>query len=143
MGGRILTHSFSSTVYSAIKATAQQHPIEVVATESRPLCEGKELAQMLTAQGISTTLIADEQALTLLPSCDAVWVGADTVAEEFFVNKVGTLAIAKAAHEGGIPLFVLCDSLKFLPEGREYPQSTNPSFEKIPRCYVRAVITEE
>ena len=139
MGGRILTHSFSGTVYAAIRASAERRPIEVIATESEPGGEGRELVQKLTAEGIPATLIADRE----IPSCDAVWVGADTVAKEFFVNKVGTLAIAKAAEERGIPLFVLCDSLKFLPEGREYPESTNPSFEKIPRRYVRAVITEE
>lgn len=148
-GDKILTHSASGNVLSALLAAHQIHGIEVIVTESRPMLEGRELARALSKAGIPTTLIVDALAPSLLPECKMVWVGADAVADDYFVNKIGTLGIALAAQRLEIPFYVLHDPLKILPEGASWstqdhpPEEVwrgaprnmrvrNPYFEKIP-----------
>ncbi len=148
-GDKILTHSASGNVLSALLAAHEAHGIEVIVTESRPLLEGRDLARALSKAGLPITFIVDALAPSLLPECKMVWVGADAVADDFFVNKIGTLGIALAAQRLEIPFYVLHDPLKILPEGapwstQDHPPEEvwrgaprnirvrNPYFEKIP-----------
>lgn len=149
-GDKILTHSASGNVISALLAAHQKVGIEVIVTESRPMLEGQELAQKLAKAGVPVTFIVDALAPSLLPECAMVWVGADAVGEDFFVNKIGTLGIALAAQRLEIPFYVFHDRLKVLPKGSRWETSgdhppeevwrgaprgvtvRNPYFEKIP-----------
>ena len=159
-GDKIKTLSASGTVLQCLLAAHREKGIEVCLSESRPLLEGEQLARQLAAAKVPTTLVVDAALLTLLPHCQAVWVGADTLTLDFFVNKIGTLALALAANRMGVPFYVLCDSLKQLPSGFEHKREAdhpitevlnsppeglavqNPYFERVPLDLVTAIVTE-
>jgi ribose 1,5-bisphosphate isomerase len=114
--GTLMTHSMSGTVLDVILACKAQ--IErIIVLEGRPRFEGRNMAQLLVRQtGIAVTLITDAQADIFLPQCQALVVGADTVlVDGDVINKAGTALLAWAALGHNVPLYVLCETLKFSP----------------------------
>ncbi len=112
----LLTHSYSSTVYhTLINAQEKYGQIQVTCTESRPLCEGVQLAQALAEQNISVSLIVDSALFSQLQWVDAVLIGADAITNEGVINKIGSQGLALAAYQHHIPVYVLCSTQKFLP----------------------------
>jgi translation initiation factor 2B subunit (eIF-2B alpha/beta/delta family) len=118
--GAVLTLSYSSTVRAALLEAAKTTPLRVICLESRPLNEGRGLANELAGAGISTTVAVDAAAESLLPECAAVLLGADSVGDRGVVNKIGSAALARGAKHLGVPLLVATDSSKLLPAG--FPQ---------------------
>jgi len=115
-GARVLTHSFSSTVLSAIGAArARGRSLSIVCTESRPLFEGRTAAEQALALGLSATLIVDAAIGEWAGRCTLALVGADCVSPEGVTNKIGTRLLALAAREHGIPVYALAESSKFFP----------------------------
>lgn len=111
-GETVITHSFSSTVVAVLEKL-QNQSIQVIVTESRPRCEGYQLAQQLSQWAIPTTLITDAQVGLFVQHADVALVGADTLlADGALVNKVGTYPLALAAHAQGIPFYVCCEQFK-------------------------------
>jgi methylthioribose-1-phosphate isomerase len=84
--------------------------IEVLACETRPLLQGARLtAWELQRAGIPVTVLTEGAAAARLAQggVDAVIVGADRVAANGDVaNKIGTYALAIAAHHHGVPFYV-------------------------------------
>ena len=114
--GVIMTYSRSSTVLRAVTAMAEQdRRVQVLCSESRPMCEGQTLASELGWAGIDVALGIDMALFGWLPEADALVLGADSVSDAGVVNKVGTAQLARAAAERGIPRIVLCAATKFLP----------------------------
>jgi ribose 1,5-bisphosphate isomerase len=112
LGGTLMTHSLSGTVLEVLTACASTIE-QVIVLEGRPRYEGREVALALHTAGIATTLITDAQADIFLPRCRAVIVGADSVlANGDILNKAGTALLAWAARGHGLPLYVLCETLK-------------------------------
>jgi translation initiation factor 2B subunit (eIF-2B alpha/beta/delta family) len=139
----------------------QLQPEQVFATESRPLREGETLARVLARAGIATTLLTDAAVAQWICEVDAVVVGADTVTQDgAVINKVGTRAVAAAAHVERVPFYVVCDSWKFAPWSRtavgleEGPQGQvsrlrlplvrvrNPYFDLTPPGLVTRIVCE-
>ncbi|UCF07277.1 MAG: translation initiation factor eIF-2B [Thermoplasmata archaeon] len=111
----ILTHSYSATVIDSLVFAHQKGSLfGVIATESRPLFEGRRTAQLLSEAGIEVTLIADMAAFYLLDDVDIILTGCDCVCENGVVNKVGTKGLAIAAAQFNVPFYVLCERNKFL-----------------------------
>jgi translation initiation factor 2B subunit (eIF-2B alpha/beta/delta family) len=112
----ILTHSASSTVFRTILRAKQigRRP-RVYCLESRPLYEGRNLAMGLAENGIDVTLCVDSAVYSNLKDTELVLVGADSLAEEGVVAKVGTAGLAVCAQSLGIPCYVLADSTKIWP----------------------------
>jgi len=113
----IFTHSAGSTVRAALLHSVKAgRRITVHCTESRPVCEGRALAQELARAGIATTLSTDSLAFSLLRQArdPVLATGADAVTAEGVINKAGTLGLATAARSWGIPFYVLAGSEKFL-----------------------------
>lgn len=161
-GCTVLTHSRSSTVLAALLlARSKGLEFEVVCTESRPLYEGRKVAEVLGKDGIRTTLVTDASVSHVVPRVDLVMVGADSVSGEGLVNKMGTCGVALAARAHGVPFYALCGTEKFLPssypyfeiEARDpeevwpgYPQAVevlNYYFEVTPLEYVSGLVTEK
>jgi len=114
----ILTHSFSSTVFEAIRSAASSaRDLRVICTESRPALEGVNLAKKLTAEGVGVYLALDSAAPYLLREVDLVLTGGDALSPLGLVNKIGTYGIATAAKELGVPFYALCGTDKILTEG--------------------------
>ncbi|HXG90820.1 MAG TPA: hypothetical protein VNN73_00430 [Blastocatellia bacterium] len=160
-GARVLTHSRSSTALAAfVEARRSGKEFSVVATESRPLLEGRALAETLARENVNVTVIADAAAAVVLDEVDFVFVGADRVTTECVVNKIGTRMIALAARERAVPVYSLCDTSKFIAHdfGSANEQRSgdelwpgapkgivviNRYFEPTPLEYFAGVVTED
>jgi translation initiation factor 2B subunit (eIF-2B alpha/beta/delta family) len=157
--GTVATVSSSSTVRAALLHGAASRDVRVVCLESRPFNEGQLLAEGLAKAGVSVVYAVDAAAASLVPDCDMVLLGADSIGDAGVVNKIGSAALAEPAHRLGIPVHVISDETKILPPG--FPQHTrddrpgeevwrarvgvrvwNRYFEAIPLEWVTSVVTE-
>ena len=160
-GATVMTHSRSSTVVAAlIKAVGDQKTISVIATESRPILEGRIVAARLVREGANVRLIADAAAALMMKEADLIFVGADTVTPHAVINKIGTHMIAMEARWRGLPVYALCDGSKLTarasglierqhsaeelwPEPPEGISVVNYYFEPTPLAYFTGIITED
>lgn len=118
--GVVLTHSRSGTVERVLTllATPPTAITGAFVTESRPGGEGVATARALASTGIPVTLVADAAVGLIAGQAGCVVVGADSVRSDgSLVNKVGSYPLALAAHAAGVPVFVLCETLKIAPSG--------------------------
>jgi translation initiation factor 2B subunit (eIF-2B alpha/beta/delta family) len=111
---RVVTVSFSRTVAMVMERLAQSRRLRVSCSESRPALEGRTLAARLVSAGVAVTCFADAALGHALGGADAVVVGADAVAPEWFLNKSGTRMLAAAAAQQGVPVYVLASRDKFV-----------------------------
>jgi methylthioribose-1-phosphate isomerase len=145
---------------------------EVIATETRPLCQGSRLtAWELKKAGIPFRLITDSMAGFIMNRgmIDAVIVGADRIAHNGdTANKIGTYTLAVLAKENSIPFYVaapmttvdksITSGAEIVIEERSSEEVTciggvrlapegvealNPAFDVTPGKYITAIITEE
>jgi len=111
-GPTVLTHSLSSTVVEACRLL-KDTGLRMIITESRPLGEGRQLAERFSAWNVPVIYITDAQIGLFVGQADAVLVGADSVlADGAVVNKAGTYPLALAARDHGVPFYVCCESFK-------------------------------
>lgn len=177
---RVLTHcnagilatSAWGTALGVIRELHERGAVELVyADETRPLLQGARLtAWELAADGIPHTLQVDSAApSTILRGLvDCAVVGADRItANGDVANKIGTLGVALACREAGIPLLVAApwstvdlataDGSQIEIEERSGAEVTalggtrtapdvtpgfNPAFDVTPARFVAAVATE-
>lgn len=119
-GAVIVTHSFSSTVATALLgAWRKGQRFSVICTESRPVLEGIALAKVLAGAGIAVRLITDAAIYRHMAGATLAMSGADTVALQGVVNKAGTALLALAARAHRRRFLVLAGTHKFLPASRE------------------------
>ena len=160
-GGRVLTLSASSTVRRSLCHAAGRRTFDVICLESRPGCEGRDMAVLLAARGIPVSLAVDAACGAVVRDCDVVLVGADSIGDLGIVNKIGTRAMALLARRAGVPMYSIADSTKLLPAGwqqelddsraeREvWPDAPagigiwNRYFEATPLAYFDGVVTED
>jgi translation initiation factor eIF-2B subunit delta len=161
-GGIVLTHSFSTTVYTALMETKNRgKQFTVICTESRPMLEGVMLAKKLGQAAIPVRLVLDAATFLWLPRADCILVGADAVTIAGVTNKIGTLGVALAARVWGKAMYCLCSSHKFLPANHpptsrhqhasheiitEIPENVtvdNDYFDTTPLEYFTAIVMEK
>ena len=137
--GTVMTHSASATVREAL---VHGGPARVVCTVSEPNGEGRELADELSAQGLTVELVADEDAAHAVTSVDTLLVGADSVFRDgSLVNKTGTSALAVAANESQVPVVVACETFKLAPFDPTEPREEE--FELTPADRIDHYVTDE
>jgi translation initiation factor eIF-2B subunit delta len=159
-GCRVMTISYSDTVLRALQRAGPRLG-HVYVCESRPLMEGRQLAQGLHNSKVPVTLLTDAQAFSVMPSVDCVLVGADAVLHNRdAVNKAGSALLALAARRFDKPFYVAANSLKWerqpntvrfdeanadeevwssAPEGVKI---SNLYFDRIPRDLITLLISE-
>ncbi len=144
---------------------------EVYADETRPLLQGSRLtAWELEKSSIPYRILPDGAASMAILSgrIDAALIGADRIARNGdSANKIGSVAVALACHEAGIPFLVVApestvdrskkDGSEIDIEIRKDEEIThfkglqvaplgaktfNPAFDVTPSKYISAVITE-
>ena len=164
-GATIMTHSYSSTVVAALReVSSERRGIRVVVTRSGPGRTGEETARQLGGFGIPVTLIDDTATAVHMPSVSILMLGADTVCADGVVNGIGSYQLAVVSAAIRVPVYVLCDSLKFDPEltredadlEDEEPSETfepsglpagvvvnNPRFDFTPLDLVTGIVTED
>ena len=161
-GSKVMTFSASGSILAILKKAKEMgRGFEVVVAESRPMFEGRLLARFLGNAKIPVTLIADAAMGAFAKDADILLVGADSISESSFVNKVGTFYLCLLSREYQIPLYVACERSKFI-SGKWRPsphaggdpgeildsellnvRAENPYFEEIPLSFCRQVITNE
>jgi methylthioribose-1-phosphate isomerase len=170
--GPLATTGSGTALGVIIEAHRQGKKIEVLATETRPLCQGARLtAWELKRAHVPFRLITDSMAGHFMKEAriDMVVVGADRIARNGdTANKIGTYSIAVLAHENGIPFYIAAPSTTFddrIATGEEivieerspdevthlYGKRTapegievcNPAFDVTPARYITGFITEK
>lgn len=138
-GKTVMTHSASATAREALLHAA---PSRVVCTTSEPVGEGVPFSQELAAAGLTTEVVADEDAGHAVQSVDVLLLGADTVFRDgALINKIGTRDLAKAAHKAGVPVIVACEVLKIVPDDPRDPDEER--FDLTPPESIERFVTEE
>jgi translation initiation factor 2B subunit (eIF-2B alpha/beta/delta family)/ADP-ribose pyrophosphatase YjhB (NUDIX family) len=164
--GHVLTLSRSGTVLATLRHSADAHAgattgVEAVTVaESRPACEGIDVAETLATAGLDVRVCTDAAVAGVLAGeeVDCVLVGADTVLPDGrVVNKTGTRGTAIAADRENVPVYVATASDKISPEptarvesgptdavhdGDGGVEAINPTFDVTPGEHIDAVLTE-
>ena len=154
----VFTHCHSNTVVQAlIYAKKQGKKFQVYNTETRPLYQGRKTAKQLSKAKIKVTTFVDSAMHDAIKRSNVVFLGADAILRSGVINKIGSTGIAELSHIHKKPLYIISDSWKFFPksakiEERNFhevwqhaPKSIkvrNPAFSKIPKKYIKAVISE-
>jgi methylthioribose-1-phosphate isomerase len=145
---------------------------EVFADETRPLLQGSRLTAWELAQlGIAYRVLPDGAAASALFAglIDAALIGADRIARNGdSANKIGSLGVAVAAKEAGVPFLVVAPEStvdRKLERGEEIEiefrsdsevtslagvatapigsKTYNPAFDVTPARYITAVVTDK
>ena len=168
--GRLATAGWGTALGIVYAKAAAGEPVEVLASESRPLLQGARLtAWELADAGVPVTLVVEGAVAAALAAgrADAVVVGCDRVARNGDVaNKIGTYSHALAARAAGVPFYVAGPLSSFdlaTRSGAEIPIEErrpaevlavggqeiappvsvfNPAFDITPAYLVTAFITE-
>ncbi|SFR50651.1 NUDIX domain-containing protein [Halogeometricum limi] len=157
----VATLSRSGTVTTAL---CELDPTHVVVSESRPEREGVTVAETVARETDARVTLTTEAALPAALASrdvDAALVGADAVDPDgSVVNKTGTRALALAAREAGVPVYVVAARDKIRPTGdggvgdEESPREAVydgraeiavycPTFERVPAADVDGFATED
>jgi ribose 1,5-bisphosphate isomerase len=161
----VLTHCHSSTVTCMLKKAKQTGiDFQVICTETRPVFQGRTTAKEMLNADIKTTFIVDSAARFFMNHVDLAIVGADAITSEGnVINKIGTSAVALAAHEARTPFYVVSELLKFDPATmygdyekieergtsevwKNAPSGLvirNPAFDVTRRDFIHGIICEE
>ena len=107
-----ITISDSSAVREALAMAG--HIDTVVVGESRPMFEGRGMAEYLSKIGKRVVFVADAALISFVEQVDMIVLGADAVTDDAFVNKVGSKCLSLAAHLKNKMVFVLADTSKVL-----------------------------
>jgi len=166
-GAIVLTHSLSDSVLRTLRAVARQRKnIGIIATESRPLLEGRRTLEAASEIGFTSQLIPDAAMASRVKDATVALVGADAILPSgAFVNKTGTFLLALSASYFGVPLYVAAETTKVDPRtveghppilGERSPEELtqgwkpprgvtvwNKFFELTPGEFVEAYVTEE
>lgn len=169
--GGLATSGYGTALAPIYLAQERGRPVAVFVDETRPLLQGARLTTWeLLRAGIEAVLMPDSAAATVLSrgEASAVIVGADRIAANGDVaNKIGTLPLAIAAHEFGVPFYVAAPLSTVdldTPSGADIPieerdpnevteiaghriaptgvEAFNPAFDVTPNRFVTAIITD-
>ncbi len=170
--GALVAAGGDGTALGVIRAAYENGTaLHVYADETRPRLQGARLTMWeLQRWGIPATLIADGAAASLMRAgnIQSVIVGADRIAANGdTANKIGTYALALAAHAHGIPFYVAAPmntTDATLPNGDAIPiekrdaeeittvagvrvaaegvDAYNPAFDVTPAALITGIITE-
>lgn len=107
----VATYSNSGLVKSVI-GHYRTRIREVYISESRPAGEGKEAALSFSKAGINVMYMVDAHLPEMLGKVDLLLLGADSVGERIFANKIGSTMLLKTARSNMVRSVVVFESLK-------------------------------
>ncbi|CAR27469.1 hypothetical protein ZYGR_0I07440 [Zygosaccharomyces rouxii] len=116
-GSIIVTYGSSKVltdllIYNAVEL---KKDFQVIVVDSRPLFEGRKMADQLRRHGVNVlyALITSLDAIFNM-NVDYVFLGAHSILSNgFLYSRVGTAMLAMCAKRRNIPVLVCCESLKF------------------------------
>lgn len=88
---------------------------QIIIVDSRPLFEGRKMADMLRSRGLNVMYVLITSLGTVFNmDIDYVFLGAHSILSNgFLYSRVGTAMLAMSAKRRNIPVLVCCESLKF------------------------------
>jgi translation initiation factor 2B subunit (eIF-2B alpha/beta/delta family) len=95
----ILVHSYSGMLLESLKSVP--NTLNIYCTESRPIFEGRRLAERLAETHHKVYLITDMAAFSVLPRVELTAFGCDAITPRGIVNKIGTAPLAESAQRQG------------------------------------------
>ena len=160
----LFTHCHSSTVANILIAAKKEGKSFIVHnTETRPLLQGRIMAQQLAQHGIKVIHYIDSAARFALKNADLMLIGCDAITSEGkVINKIGSEMFCEMAYKYDVPIYVCTNSWKFDPETiygveedieernfrevwKDKPKNVtivNPAFEKINPDLISGIISE-
>lgn len=138
--GVFVTTSASTTLEAAFAALGKAGRIHTLyCCEALPGGEGAEFAKRLRGLRIRAEAIPDAAAAVAVDCADLVVIGADAVAPDWIVNKVGSRPLATVAELAGKRAVVVAGTAKLVPQpiaevidGRVRTDPARAAFEKVP-----------
>ncbi|CCX10029.1 hypothetical protein FPQ18DRAFT_294896 [Pyronema domesticum] len=111
----IVTFSKSQVVEKALlEAKERGKNFRVVVVDSRPLEEGRNLLESLCEAGIECSYSSLYALDDLMADATKVFVGAHAMmANGSLYSRAGSSVVSMAASAAGIPVLVLCETIKF------------------------------
>eukprot|EP00002_Diphylleia_rotans_P009407 TRINITY_DN1957_c0_g1_i2.p1 TRINITY_DN1957_c0_g1~~TRINITY_DN1957_c0_g1_i2.p1 ORF type:complete len:343 (-),score=87.63 TRINITY_DN1957_c0_g1_i2:464-1492(-) len=162
----ILTFNVSTTVVQFLKNAARKRKFEVIVAETAPSYVGHEVAKLLSADNIQTTVIADSAVFAIMSRVSKVIVGTHAVvADGGIISHSGGHLVALAAKHHSVPFIVLTGLYKLSPlhayeydtfgdlgapsavlnfEGADYLDNVNvvnPTYDYVPPNLISLFIT--
>lgn len=108
----IMTISYSSSVVNQL-LKHKDLDFELYVLESRPLFEGRRVAEVLSKY-FQTNLIIDAAMGYFINKVDLVLYGADSILKDgSIINKIGTHPLSVIANDYNVKTYALTDSFKF------------------------------
>jgi translation initiation factor eIF-2B subunit delta len=156
----LITLSRSGTLLNILKLWQSiNRNLRAVVCESRPMLEGRLLAEDLLKFGLKVEVITDSAMSLFLPKVDAAIIGADSVLKNGnVINKTGSKSLALLCREYKIPFYIVATRSKFSNKNTFKPKTENPDeiwtkkdknlkvsniyFEEIENKLITKIITE-
>lgn len=106
-GDVIFTHSYTGTLLGIFRRAREQgKQFSVIATESRPYCEGRVMVTELLKLGITCTIVTDASIGSFIGRANKSLVGSDSILSNgAVVNKMGTYLLGLACEAARVPLY--------------------------------------
>lgn len=119
-GDVLLLFGKSSVVEKAVVACWRAGKrLSVVVVDSRPLFEGRNLARGLAGLGIPVRYCLLSGLAEVVGDCSKCFLGASAMlGNGRLYARAGTAMVAMMAKDAGIPVIVLCESVKFTGQSR-------------------------
>jgi ribose 1,5-bisphosphate isomerase len=113
-GDVVFIHSYTGTLLGIFgRAREEGRRFSVIATESRPYCEGRVMVSELLKLGIPCTLMIDAAIGSYIGRASKSLIGIDSILSNGdVVNKIGTQLLALACRTYGVPLYAAGSVLK-------------------------------
>ncbi|KAK8209833.1 translation initiation factor eIF-2B subunit delta [Phyllosticta capitalensis] len=111
----IVVYAKSNVVLKTLlRAHAEGRKFRVIVADSKPLFEGKCMANSLTAAGIDVTYCLIGAISLAIKDATKVFLGASAMLSNGRIySRVGTAIVAMAAHVRDITVIVCCETIKF------------------------------
>jgi translation initiation factor 2B subunit (eIF-2B alpha/beta/delta family) len=135
----LLCHSRSGSVLKALEH--RKNRIDTIyQTVSSPGEEGRSAGETLKENGFKVKLIDDGDFPKALKKGAVPVMGADAVTTGFFVNKVSSADIVKAALDAEITPLVLAGREKLIPPDIYGDRPLNPLFQRVPLTGLKIIV---
>ncbi len=142
-GVKIVTISNSGTLVKLFEyARKDFEKIKIYVSESRPVFEGRIMAEKLSRTSFEVTLITEAMLPSFVETSDFGLIGADKIlANGNAVNKIGSKIIALACKHYAKPLYAVATKNKFTSE-KILTQKPHPVSEIIEDARARFSVAE-
>lgn len=135
----LLCHSRSGSVLKALEH--RKNRVDTIyQTISSPGEEGRSAGETLSSIGFKVRMIEDKDYNRALKRGAVPVMGADAVTGEFFVNKIGSLAIIEGALEAQITPLVLAGREKLIPCEIYGDRPGNSLFQRVPLTGLKVIV---